>query len=196
MVFRFPKPAVTPLLFRLPATVPSRIVGQPDGRARGIERPGGLTGVSADGKRLSAITWCSHRGAHTLTMGQRGKRRMHPATRFRAVAWLGACVVTVPFATPALAEPNGPIPGNGVFQVGADIAPGTYQTQGPSTPLIFVFGNVSPISFCSWSTHSTPVASPDDIVEANSSLGPMYAKIPETAVAFKTENCDPWIRVS
>lgn len=121
---------------------------------------------------------------------------MRPATGFRASVGLVACAATIAFAAPAFAEPVGPVPGNGVFQVGPDIAPGTYQTQGPSTPLIFVFGNVSPISFCSWSTHSTPAATPDDIVDANSSLGPMYAKISETAVSFKTENCDPWIRVS
>ncbi len=38
------------------------------------------------------------------------------------------------------------------------IRPGTYRTEGPSNPLILVFGRVSELSTCSWSTHSAAPA--------------------------------------
>jgi len=104
--------------------------------------------------------------------------------------------MAIALASPALAQPGGQIPGNGVFRVGTDIEPGTYRTQGPSNPLVLVFGDVAPISLCSWSTHSAPEATDSDLVDANSSLGPMYAKVPDTVAAFKTENCQPWTQVS
>ncbi|WP_099024697.1 hypothetical protein [Mycolicibacterium palauense] len=107
-----------------------------------------------------------------------------------------AAVAATALAAPVRAEPAAQIPGNGVFRVGVDIEPGTYRSQGPSTPLILVFGDVSPISFCSWSTHSTPAAGDGDLVDANSSLGPVYATVPATVVAFRTANCQPWTRVS
>lgn len=121
---------------------------------------------------------------------------MRPALVPRASAGCVAWVAAIALASPAPAEPSDQIPGNGVFHVGTEIAPGTYHTQGPSNPLILVFGKVSPLSTCSWLTHSTPGASNDDIVDANSSLGPMYAKVPATVAAFETMNCQPWTRVS
>ncbi len=120
----------------------------------------------------------------------------YPASIPRVSAGLVACAAPIALASPTLAQPSDQIPGNGVFQVGTDIAPGTYQTQGPSNPLIIVLGRVSPLSSCSWSTHSTPEAGTGDIVAANTSMGPMYATIPPTVTAFQTMNCLPWIRVS
>jgi hypothetical protein len=121
---------------------------------------------------------------------------MRPATVSRASVGFVACMAAVAIASTALADPSDPIPGNGVFHVGTDIAPGTYHTQGPSNPLILVFGKVSPLSTCSWLTHSTPGAGNDDIVDSNSSMGPMYAKVPATVAAFETTNCQPWTQVS
>jgi hypothetical protein len=121
---------------------------------------------------------------------------MRPAIVSRASAGFVSCVTAIAVASPTLADPSDQIPGNGVFQVGPDIAPGTYQTQGPSNPLILVFGRVSPLSTCSWKTHSTPGAGGDDIVDSNTSMGPMYAKVPATVAAFETMNCQTWTRVS
>lgn len=124
---------------------------------------------------------------------------MRPASVSRASAGFTACAIAtaIAVAAPTLADPSDQIPGNGVFQVGADIAPGTYQTQGPSNPLVLVFGRPSPLSSCSWKMHRTPGAGGDDIVDANTAMGPMYAKIPATGVAaFETANCQPWTRVS
>jgi len=55
---------------------------------------------------------------------------MRPAIVSRASAGFVACASAIAVASPTLADPSDQIPGNGVFQVGPDIAPGTYQTQG------------------------------------------------------------------
>ena len=48
-----------------------------------------------------------------------------------AVAGLVASVaVAIAFVAPANADPMNPIPGNGFFLVGIDIAPGLYHTGG------------------------------------------------------------------
>lgn len=114
---------------------------------------------------------------------------------FRASAGFVACVAAIALASPARAEPNVQIPGNGVFLVGTDMPPGTYRTAGPANPLILVFGRVSELSTCSWSTHSAPAATADDIIDTNTSMGPMSVVIPPTVVAFQTMNCKLWERV-
>jgi hypothetical protein len=48
---------------------------------------------------------------------------------------------------------------------------------------------------CSWFTYSTPDANKDNVVQANSSMGPMYANINSTIKAFESQNCQPWTRV-
>ncbi|KZS58019.1 hypothetical protein [Mycobacterium ostraviense] len=115
---------------------------------------------------------------------------------FRASAALVACAAAISLASPAGAEPGDQFPGDGVFLVGTDIAPGTYRTEGPSNPLILVFGRVSELSTCSWLMHGTPAASAEDIVNSNTSMGPMYVTIPATVAAFETRNCKLWMRVS
>ena len=45
----------------------------------------------------------------------------------RASAVLVACVAVAALAPPAVADPSDRIPGNGVFIVGPDIAPGLYR---------------------------------------------------------------------
>lgn len=112
----------------------------------------------------------------------------------RATAGFVACVAAIALPSPARADPGTEIPGNGVFQVGTDILPGTYRTEGPANPLILIFGRVSELSTCSWSTHSAPAASPDNIVNTNTSMGPMTVVIPESVASFQTANCKVWIR--
>lgn len=91
------------------------------------------------------------------------------------------------FAAPgAVADPGQTIPGDGVFRVGVDVAPGTYKSAGPS-----ISG-----SMCSWSTHSSVGVSMDDMVDGNASSGQLYANIPATVKAFETIGCQTWVRVS
>ena len=114
----------------------------------------------------------------------------------RASAGFVACVVAVASAPPAIADPMDPIPGNGVFQVGADIAPGLYHTGGSASTFGVWINNVpTQGSMCSWFTYSTPDANKEHVVQANTSVGPMFASIPSTAKAFESQNCQPWTRV-
>ena len=48
----------------------------------------------------------------------------------RASALFVAAVTAIAVAPTAAADPLDPIPGNGVFVVGSDIAPGLYHTSG------------------------------------------------------------------
>ncbi len=107
-----------------------------------------------------------------------------------------ACLAAVALAPPAVAAPMDPIPGNGVFRVGIDIEPGLYHTGG-SGSVFGVWINDVPTqeSMCSWFTYSTPDAAKDHVVQTNTSIGPMYANINETVMAFESQNCQPWTRV-
>jgi hypothetical protein len=115
----------------------------------------------------------------------------------RAAAGLGAAAVAIVFASPAGADPVDPIPGNGFFIVGPDIAPGLYRTDG-SASTFGVWINDVPTegSMCLWFAYSTPDANKDHVVATNMSIGPMYATINETVKAFESQNCEPWTRVS
>lgn len=106
-------------------------------------------------------------------------------------------LAAVAMAAPAAADPLDPIPGNGVFQVGTDIAPGLYHTGGSGSAFGVWINNVpTQESMCSWFTYSTPDAAKDHVVQTNTSIGPMYASIPVTVKAFESQNCQPWTRVN
>jgi hypothetical protein len=114
----------------------------------------------------------------------------------RATAIFGACVVVIALAPPAVADPMDPIPGNGVFVVGPDIAPGLYRTAGSASTFGVWINNVpTQDSMCAWFTYSTPDANKDHVVQTNMSVGPMYANINTTIKAFESQNCQPWTRV-
>jgi hypothetical protein len=115
----------------------------------------------------------------------------------RATAGFVACVVVVALAPPAVADPMDPIPGNGVFIVGPDIAPGLYRTAGSASTFGVWINNVpTQGSMCSWFTYSTPDANKEHVVQANTSVGPMFASInSQTVKAFESQNCQPWERV-
>lgn len=95
------------------------------------------------------------------------------------------------------ADPLDPIPGEGFFVVGRDIAPGLYNTGGTAS-LFGVWINDVPTqdSMCAWFAYSTPDANKEHIVATNMSIGPMYANINSTVKAFESHNCQPWTRVS
>ena len=114
----------------------------------------------------------------------------------RASAVFVACVAVVALAPPAVADPGDPIPGNGVFVVGPDIAPGLYRTGGTASTWGVWINNIpTQDEMCSWFTYSTPDGAKDHVVQANSSMGPMYANINTTIKAFESRNCQPWTRV-
>ena len=121
-------------------------------------------------------------------------RQMPPLLRVSAVFVVSQAAVAL--APPAVADPMDPIPGNGVFQVGTDIAPGLYHTGGSGSAFGVWINNVpTQSSMCSWFTYSTPDAAKDHVLQANTSIGPMYANINTSVKAFESQNCQPWTRV-
>ncbi len=119
-------------------------------------------------------------------------------TRLRCVtAVLVALVAPIAVVSPAAADPMDPIPGNGFFIVGPDIAPGLYRTSGTgSTWGVWINDVPTEDSMCLWFTYSTPDSNKDHVVATNISMGPMYANINSTVKAFESQNCEPWTRVN
>jgi hypothetical protein len=116
--------------------------------------------------------------------------------RRRAAAGLVAAIVAVAFAPPAHAAPIDPIPGNGFFLVGPDVAPGLYQTAGSASTFgVWINDVPTQDSMCVWFTYSTPDTNKDNVVATNMSIGPMFANINTTVMAFESRNCQPWTRV-
>ena len=121
---------------------------------------------------------------------------MSPTIRASAVFVACVAVAAVALAPPAVADPSDQIPGNGVFQVGHDIAPGLYRTGGTASTWGVWINNIpTQDEMCSWFTYSTPDANKANVVQANSSMGPMYASINTTIKAFESRNCRPWTPV-
>ena len=113
------------------------------------------------------------------------------------VAGLVVAMAAIASAPPAAAQPMDPIPGNGFFLVGPDIAPGLYNTGGTASTFgIWINDVPTQDSMCVWFTYSTPDANKDHVVATNMSIGPMYANINQTVMAFESRNCQPWTRVT
>ena len=120
---------------------------------------------------------------------------MRRAPGSRTLAGFLAAVGAVSLAAPAAADPMDPIPGDGFFIVGPDIAPGLYRTGGSgSTWGVWIKNVPTEDSMCVWFTYSTPDANKDHVVETNISMGPMYANINSSVKAFESRNCEPWVR--
>ena len=121
-----------------------------------------------------------------------------PLRRMRlAATGLVAVVAAVASVPHAGADPMDPIPGNGFFLVGPDIAPGLYRTDGTASTFgVWINDVPTEGSMCLWFTYSTPDANKDHVVATNMSLGPMYTTINETVKAFESQNCQPWNRVT
>lgn len=113
-----------------------------------------------------------------------------------ALAAATAALAAIAVAVPAAADPMNPIPGNGFFLVGPDIARGLYNTGGTaSTWGVWINDVPTQDSMCVWFTYSTPDANKDNVVDTNMSIGPMFANINSTVMAFESRNCQPWTRV-
>ncbi|ODQ94617.1 hypothetical protein BHQ17_08555 [Mycolicibacterium holsaticum] len=124
-------------------------------------------------------------------MREQGLMRLSSAT-----AGLAAGVAAIALASPAVADPIDPIPGNGFFLVGPDIAPGLYHSAGTASAFgVWINDVPTQDSMCVWFTYSTPDANKDNVVATNTSIGPMYANINATVKAFESRNCQPWTRV-
>jgi hypothetical protein len=114
----------------------------------------------------------------------------------RPAAVVVACVTAIAFAAPVNADLLDPIPGNGVFVVGPDIAPGLYRTAGSASTFGVWINNVpTQDSMCAWFTYSTPDANKEHVLQTNISVGPMFANINTSVKAFESQNCQPWTRV-
>jgi hypothetical protein len=114
-----------------------------------------------------------------------------------AAPGLVAAVVAIVFVPPSSAEPMDPIPGNGFFVVGPDVAPGLYRTDGSASTFgVWVNDVPTEDSMCLWFTYSTPDANKDHVVATNMSIGPMYVTVNETVKAFESQNCQPWTRIT
>lgn len=115
----------------------------------------------------------------------------------RASICVIAAVSAIALASPVAADPMNPIPGNGFFLVGPDIAQGLYRTAGTGSAWgVWINDVPTEASMCLWFTYSTPDANKDHVVETNISMGPMYANINPTVKAFESRNCQPWTRVT
>jgi hypothetical protein len=122
---------------------------------------------------------------------------MYSGFASRAAVASVTCAVVVASAPLAFADPMDPIPGNGFFVVGPDISPGLYRTAGSASTFgVWINGVPTQGSMCSWFTYSTPDANKEHVVQANNSVGPMYASINSATVkAFESQNCQPWARI-
>lgn len=77
--------------------------------------------------------------------------------------------------------------------MGPDIAPGLYHTGG-SGSAFGVWINHVPTQDCSWFTYSTPDADKDHLLQASTSIGPMFANVNTTVKAFDSQNCQTCTR--
>lgn len=76
------------------------------------------------------------------------------------------------------------IPGNGVFLVGEQVQPGTYQTEGPGSS-----------SFCYWARLSDVTGTFGDLIANDNVSGPTVVRILPTDVAFESSRCMEWIKI-
>ncbi len=86
---------------------------------------------------------------------------------------------TVPI--PSSAESTRPapaIPGDGTYQMGVDIQPGTYRSQGGDS--------------CYWERLRGLSGSSADIIANGAGTGPQVVQIAPSDVAFKTQHCSTW----
>jgi hypothetical protein len=85
--------------------------------------------------------------------------------------------------------PSGPaatISKDGTFVVGTDIAPGTYKTAGPTGGM----------PFCTWRRLSDLHNTDDSTIDIGNEPGQAFVAIEPTDVAFYSQYCMPWQKVS
>ena len=107
-----------------------------------------------------------------------------------AWAFPEASSATMPGAAPA-PPPASSLPtefGNGSFEVGVDVAPGTYRSAGPAD---------ARIPFCSFARLKTAGASYadlDQVIDIQNVQGPAIVTIDPSDGGFFSQNCQTWVR--
>jgi hypothetical protein len=99
---------------------------------------------------------------------------------FVLVGWCASAGMAAADPTPA--PPPGPktsIDSNGTYQVGTDIAPGTYSSAGPIEN-----------GACYWRR-----VSGDTVVDNAMTKQPQVVQIDATDTSFKTSDCQPWQKI-
>lgn len=71
---------------------------------------------------------------------------------------------------------------DGAYEVGRELKPGTYRTEGTATPLI---------PSCNWKRFRV---GGQGLVASGSSTGPTTISIDPTDGAFESRGCQPWVR--
>ncbi|WP_019930321.1 hypothetical protein [Nocardia sp. BMG111209] len=114
--------------------------------------------------------------------------------RGRTLAGAGAVAATATVLATALAgaDPGTAVPGDGLYRVGIDIAPGIYQST----------GSPDPATGCFWQ-RLWHVAEPGDETDPNhyvvasdlTHTTPVRVLIKPTDVAFRTTSCGAWVAV-
>lgn len=87
-------------------------------------------------------------------------------------------------APPAVQVPVAPVVagiGDGTFQVGADIAPGTYRAANPD-------------GFCYWARLSGTGGTLREIIANDNTTGPAVVTIAATDAAFESTGCGGWTK--
>lgn len=90
--------------------------------------------------------------------------------------------VSIPPSSEENANPAVTIPGDGIYQVGVDIQPGTYRSEGGDD--------------CSWERLRGRSGSPADVIANGAGTGPQVVQILPTDAGFKTQRCPTWARQS
>lgn len=80
------------------------------------------------------------------------------------------------------AKPKATIPGDGTYEVGKDIQPGTYVSGVPDS------GN------CYWARMKGTSGSMDDIIANNNSAGQSVVTIAASDKVFESSGCNDWAR--
>lgn len=88
----------------------------------------------------------------------------------------------VPAAKAPAAAPAASFPGDGTYEVGVDVKPGTYKSAKPAS------GN------CYWARLKGDSGQLADIIANNNSSGPSVVTIKSTDKVFQTTGCEDWVR--
>ncbi len=77
--------------------------------------------------------------------------------------------------------------GNGSYEVGVDIAPGTYRSEGPEDPFPLC-------SFARLKTAGASFADLDQVIDVQNVQGPAIAKIEASDGGFFSQGCKTWVQ--
>ncbi len=118
--------------------------------------------------------------------GPGGKSASRPATVHESSSSLlppiyPGTTVSIPPSEES-ATPASTIPGDGTYQVGVDIQPGTYRSQGGDS--------------CYWERLRGLGGTTADIIANGAGTGPQVVQITPTDAAFKTQSCAIWTLTS